>query len=114
MNIGRGDNIKIVRYKSNINFQIKIGNKYVTVAILQPWLLSKHLHMYELYFYYYGEEFEKGTYACQHVNGNVSITVWQQKGELWDEFIERVKKIVSKKLYVIGSSILEEIKFTEQ
>ncbi len=107
------DDIKIVEYKSNINFQIKIGDKYVTVATLQPWLLSKHLHKYSLYFYYYGEEFEKGTYACQHINGNVSITLWMQKYECWDEFIERVKKVVVKKLYVIGNSILEEIKFAE-
>jgi len=108
------NDIKIVKDKNNINFQIKIGDKYVTVATLQPWILSKHLHKYSLYFYYYGEEFEKGTYAREHINGNVSITLWMQKDEYWDEFIERVKKVVFKKLYVIGNSILEEIKFTEQ
>jgi len=106
--------IKIVEHKNKINFQIKIGNKYVTVAVLQPWILSKHLHKYSLYFYYYGEEFEMGTYAREHINGNVRITLWMQEDECWNEFIERVKKIVIKKLYVIGNSILEEIRFTEQ
>ena len=100
--------------KSNTDFQIKIGNQYVTVASLVPWFLSKHLHMYSLYFYYYGEEYEKGTYACQHVNGNVSITVWREKYELWEDFIERIKKIITKKLYIIGSSILEEIRYIEE
>lgn len=35
------------------------------------------------------------------------MTVW------WDDFIRRISKIVSKKLYVMGSSILDEIKFIE-
>lgn len=55
-------------------------------------------------------EYEKGTYLRQHFNGNVSIVVWEEKDELWTEFIERIEKIVLKKLYVIGNSILEEIK----
>ena len=33
--------------------------------------------------------------------------------ELHKEFLKRVTRIVSKKLYVIGSSILEEIKYIE-
>lgn len=105
--------MRIVKNKSNTDFQIKIGNKYITVASLVPWPLSKHLHKYFLYFYYYGEEFEKGTYACEHINGNVKITLWIQEDEFWDEFIERVKRIITKKLYTIGSSILEEIKYIE-
>ena len=105
--------MRIVQNKSNTDFQIKIGNQYVTVASLVPWILSKHSHVYSLYFYYYGEEFEKGIYARQHINGNVSIKVWMQEDEFWSEFIERVKKIVTKKLYVIGNSILKEIKYIE-
>ena len=105
--------MRIVQNKSNTDFQIKIGNQYVTVALLVPWILSKHSHVYSLYFYYYGEEFENGIYARQHINGNVSIKVWMQEDEFWSEFIERVKKIVTKKLYVIGNSILKEIKYIE-
>lgn len=56
--------MKVVRNRRNMDFQIKIGNKYVTVASLVPWIISKYLHKYQLYFYYYGEEYEKGTYAC--------------------------------------------------
>lgn len=108
-----GDNTRVVENKSNTDFKIKIGNKYITVASLVPYLSSKHLHKYSLYFYYYGEEFEKGTYACQHVNGNTRIKVWQQEDECWDEFTKRVQKIVFKKLYIIGNSIIEEIKYTE-
>ena len=92
--------MKVVENKSNTDFKIKIGNKYVTVATLVPWLFSKHLHKYYLYFYYYGKE--EGI-----------ITVWKQEYEFWDEFIERIQKMISKKLYMIGSSILEEIKYIE-
>ena len=49
----------------------------------------------------------------QHFNGNVSIVVWEEKDELWTEFIERIEKIVLKKLYVIENSILEEIKHAD-
>lgn len=94
-----------------MDFQIKIGDKYVTGASLVPWILSKHLHKYELYFYYYGEEYEKGTYACRHVNGNVSMTVWQEEYECWKDSIRRISKIVSRKLYIIGSCVLDEIKY---
>lgn len=38
------------------------------------------------------------------------MTVWKEKYELRDEFILRISKIVRKKLYTIGSSIIEEIK----
>lgn len=105
--------MRTVKNKSNTDFQIKIGINYVTVASLVPFFISKHSNKYSLYFYYYGEEYEKGTYACQHVNGNVSITVWREKYERWEDFIERVQKIIVKKLYIIGSSILEEIKYIE-
>lgn len=105
--------MKVVRNKGNTDFQIKIGDKYVTVASLVPWIISKHLHKYQLYFYYYGKEYEKGTYACQHINGNVSMTVWQEEWECWEDFIRRISKIVSKKLYIIGSHILAEIKCIE-
>lgn len=105
--------MKVVQNRRNTDFQIKSGNKYVTVASLVPWFISKHSNKYELYFYYYGEEYTKGTYACQHINGNVSMTVWREEYEGWDDFITRISKIVSKKLYIIGSSILNEIKYIE-
>ena len=102
--------MRIIKDRMNIDFQIKAGNRYVTVATLVPWFISKHSCKYELYFFYYGEEYAKGTYACSHFNGNVSMTVWREKYELKDEFILRISKIVRKKLYVIGSSIINEIK----
>lgn len=105
--------MKTVKNGSNTDFQIKIGNKYVTIACLVPWFISDHFHKYELYFYYYGEEYNKGTYACQHKNGNESMTVWLEEYECWEDFIRRINKIISKKLYVIGNSILDEIKSIE-
>lgn len=105
--------LKIVQNKSHYDFRIKIGNNYVTVATLHPWLFSKHNHKYSLYFYYYGAEYEKGAYACCHRNGNEKMMVYEQEDELHKEFLERVRRIISKKLYVIGSSILEEIKYIE-
>lgn len=96
--------MKIVQNKSHYDFRIKIGNDYITVATLHPWLFSKHNHKYNLYFYYYGAEYEEGTYAC---------CVYEQEDELHKDFLKRVTRIVSKKLYVIGSSILEEIKHIE-
>lgn len=103
--------MKVIKNKSNTDFQIKIGDKYVTVASLVPWFISKHSNKYELYFYYYGEEYTKGTYACQHINGNTSMTVRREEYESWNDFIKRIGKIVSKKLYIIGNSILNEIKY---
>ena len=41
------------------------------------------------------------------------MTVWREEYESWDDFITRISKIVSKKLYIIGSSILNEIKYIE-
>lgn len=102
--------MQIIKNGMNCDFKIKIGNDYITVATLQPWLRG---NKYNLYFYYYGMEYEKGTYSRQHFNGNVSIVVWEEKDELWTEFIERIEKIVLKKLYVIGNSILEEIKHAD-
>lgn len=105
--------MKIVRNeKGSIDFKIKIANHYVTVATLVPpfFISSKK---YSLYFYYYGEEFNKGAYACSHFNGNVSITIRRREYECLEDFIERVEKIVIKKLYLIGSSIIEEIKQVE-
>ena len=63
---------------------------------------------YNLYFYYYGMEYEKGTYLRQHFNGNVSIVVWEEKDELWTEFIERIEKIVLK------SYMLSEIQYLKK
>ena len=105
--------MKIVDSESKTYFKIKIGTKYITIATLVPWLLSKHSHIYNLYFYYYGAEFNEGIYARSHFNGNVRIKVWQEDYETWNDFIKRVKKIVLKKLYVIGNSILDEIKYIE-
>ena len=41
------------------------------------------------------------------------MTVWLEEYERWEDFIRRISKIVSKKLYIIGSSILDEIKSIE-
>ena len=69
------------------------------------------IYLYRTEFYKQNNfEYAKGTYACSHFNGNVSMTVWKEKYELRDEFILRISKIVRKKLYTIGSSIIEEIK----
>ena len=106
--------MKIVQNKLYYDFRIKIGSDYITVARLQPWLFSKHNHKYNLYFYYYGAEYEEGTYACCHRNGNEKIMVYEQEDELHKEFLKRVTRIISKKLYAIGSSILEEIKYIEE
>lgn len=102
--------MKIVRNKSQYDFLIKIKNEYVTIACLQPGLLGRK---YNLYFYYYGEEYEAGTYACNHFNGNVSITVWEKENELFRDFLVRVEHMILKKLYAIGTSILEEIKIID-
>jgi hypothetical protein len=99
--------LKVVRNKHQYDFKIKIKNEYVTIACLQPWLLGEK---YNLYFYYYGEEYEAGTYACSHFNGNVSITVCRKENELLRDFLVRVEHMILKKLYAIGTSILEEIK----
>ena len=100
--------MKIVRNKSQYDFLIKIKNEYVTIACLRPWLLERK---YNLYFYYYGEEHEAGTYACNHfINGSVSIVVWEKENELFRDFLVRVEHMILKKLYVIGTSILEETK----
>lgn len=105
--------MKIVDSGSKTDFKIKIGTKYMTIATLTPWLFSKHSHIYNLYFYYYGAEFNEGIYARNHFNGNVRIKVWQEDDETWNDFIKRVREIVLKKLYVIGNSILDEIKYIE-
>lgn len=99
--------MKVVRNKRQYDFLIKIKNEYVTIATLQPFLLGEK---YNLYFYYYGEEYNAGTYACSHFNGNVSITVWKKENELLRDFLVRIEHMILKKLYGIGTSILEEIK----
>ncbi|MSS38603.1 hypothetical protein [Clostridium porci] len=55
--------MRIIKKNTHLEFQIKIGSQYVTVASLVPWLFSKHHHKYSLYFYYYGAEFEQGAIA---------------------------------------------------
>lgn len=93
-----------------IKFQIKIKNKYVTVATLREWLLDRE--RYELYFTYYGDEYNAGLYACDRFNGNVSYTIKQKPYETHAELIERVTNIVRKKLYQIADGILNDIKST--
>lgn len=106
--------MKIIKNGNSTDFQIKKGDTYVTVASLVPWFLCKHFNKYDLYFYYYGDEFYQGHTPNKHFNGNVSFTVWREKYEHPDDFIKRVSKIVAKKLYAIASSILEEIRYMEQ
>lgn len=45
--------------------------------------------------------------------GIKKMVVYEQEDELHKEFLKRVTRIISKKLYVIGSSILEEINYIE-
>ena len=103
--------MKIV-YKNydRTEFQIKIKNRYVTVATLQRWLIGEK---YELYFSYYGDEYNAGLYACSRFNGNVSFTIKQKPYETRAEMIERVSNIVRKKLYQIADGILNDIKVTD-
>ena len=104
--------MKIVEERyDRIKFQVKIKNKYVTVATLQSWLLG--WGKYELYFSYYGDEYNAGLYACSRFNGNVSFTIEQKLYETRAEMIERVANIVRKKLYQIADGILNDIKVTD-
>lgn len=91
-------------------FQVKIKDKYVTIATLQRWLIGDK---YELYFSYYGDEYNAGMYPCSSFNGNVSFTIEEKPWETYCEMIERVSNIVRKKLYQIADSILNDIKVTE-
>lgn len=92
-------------------FQVKIKNKYVTVATLQRWFIG--WRRYELYFSYYGDEYNAGMYARSHFNGNVSFTIKRKPHETYCEMIERVSNIVRKKLYQIADCILNDIKVTD-
>ena len=40
----------------------------------------------------------------------MSIVVWEKENELFRDFLVRVEHMILKKLYAIGTSILEEIK----
>lgn len=103
--------MKIVEERySKIKFQVKIKNKYVTVATLQQWLLN--CNKYELYFSYFGDEYNAGMYECSRFNGNVSFTITKNLYETRAEMIERVANIVRKKLYQIADGILTDIKET--
>lgn len=42
--------MRIVKDRMNIDFQIKAGNRYVTVASLVPWFISKHSCKYNCIF----------------------------------------------------------------
>lgn len=103
--------MKIVKENLRYNYQIKVGNTYVTVATLTPWIAN--CNKYELYFNYYGEEYENGLHACNHKNGNEGITCAQKENEYFDDFLKRINKIVLQKLYVIGNSIMKEIRYIE-
>ena len=96
---------------SRTKYQIKIKNEYVTVAILQRWWLGNR---YELYFSYYGNEYNSGFYPCNRINGNLSFTIKERQYETYNEVIERVANIVRKKLYQIANDILTDIKVTER
>lgn len=61
--------MQIIKNGMNYDFKIKIGNDYITVATLHPWL---HGNKYNLYFYYYGMEYEKPKGAEE--TNNVSFT----------------------------------------
>ena len=93
-----------------VKFQIKIKDKYVTVATLRDLMFS--MEKYELYFTYYGDEYNAGFWACDRFNGNVSFTIKQKPYETRAELIERVGNIVRKKVYQIADDILTDIKKT--
>ena len=105
--------MRILKINRHYDFKIKIGNNYVTVATLIPWQFTCR-YKYELYFYYYGSEYEDGLYPCDRRNGNESITLYERQDEFFKDFLIRVQHIVQKKLYTIGTSIMEEIKYTEK
>lgn len=75
-------------------YQVKIRNRFVTVATLQEQLFS--LTKYKLIFSYYGR--------------NTVFTIYQKDLELYDEMVERVAKMVKKRLYLIANEILTSIK----
>jgi hypothetical protein len=88
-----------------IKFQVKIKNKYVTVATLQAgWREC------EVYFSYYGDEYK---YGGDHVNGSSYFTITIKPYETRSEMIERAANIVRKKLYQIADGILNDIKVTD-
>ena len=105
--------MRIVRTDRHYDFKIKIGNNYVTIATLIPWQFTCR-YKYELYFYYYGAEYEGGLCPYNRRNGNESITLHEHQDEFLEDFLIRVQHIVQKKLYAIGTSIMEEIKYTEK
>lgn len=98
--------MKIVEERyGKIKFQVKIKNKYVTVATLQAgW------RKYDLYFSYYGDEYK---YGGDHINGSSYFTITIKPYETRREMIERAANIVRKKLYQIADGILTDIKVTD-
>ena len=91
-----------------IKFQVKIKNKYVTVATLQAWPIG--WRKYDLYFSYYGDEYN---YGGDHINGSSYFTIIKKPYETRYEMIERAANIVRKKLYQIADCILNDIKVTD-
>lgn len=103
--------MKIIDKTSKVEFKIDIGNKEITVATLQRHLFG--FDKYNLYFYYYGKEYNLGNCPRSNINGNVKIQYRQGEDEMWKEFIERVSRDVRKKLYIIADSLITGIRNIE-
>lgn len=87
--------MKIIKNDRRYAFCINIRNNEVTVAVLRPWLVGYGKYTLDLYYYGVGER---------------SVDIWKKENETMSEFLQRVEKIVLKKLYILGTSILEDIK----
>lgn len=87
--------MKIIKNGRRYTFYINIKNNEVIVATLSPWLIGYGKYTLDVYYYGIGER---------------SVDIWKKENETMSEFLKRVEKIVLKKLYILGTSILEDIK----
>lgn len=103
--------MKIIKSNMHYDFKINIANKYVTVASVIPVVCN--YGSYNLFFYYYGAEYQESAEKNWFKNGDNKITVRQKENELFEDFLNRVSQLILKKLYIIGASIMNEIKYIE-
>lgn len=89
--------MKVIKNGRSYNFCINIKSHEVTVASLIPWIIGQG--KYTLYLYYYG-----GENSLSH-----TVDVWVKENETHSEFLKRVEKIALKKMYILGTSILEGV-----
>lgn len=103
--------MKIIKNNMHYDFKIEIANKYATVASLIPVVCN--YGSYNLFFYYYGAGYQESAEKNWFKNGDNKITVRQKENELFEDFLNRVNQLILKKLYIIGASIMNEIKYIE-